>query len=59
MARDRNTFAKRQRETRKKQKAEEKRALRRKRKEPAAVAVDVCPGPPSPSGDCGVRATVA
>ena len=55
MARDRNTFAKRQRETRKKQKAEEKRALRRKRREPAAVAVDVCPGPPTLGADCGVR----
>ena len=33
--RDRNTFAKRQRETKKRQKAEEKRALRRKRKESA------------------------
>jgi len=55
MARDRNTFAKRQRETRKKQKAEEKRALRRKRKEPAADAVDACPGPPTLGADCGVR----
>jgi hypothetical protein len=33
MARDRNTFAKRQRETGKKQKAAEKRARRQKRKE--------------------------
>jgi hypothetical protein len=33
MARDRNTFAKRQRETGKKQKADEKRARRRKKKE--------------------------
>lgn len=56
MARDRNTFAKRQRETRKKQKAEEKRALRRKRREPAADAVDPCPGPASLGGECGVRA---
>lgn len=56
MARDRNTFAKRQRETTKKQKAEEKRALRRKRREPAAVAVDACPGPLSLGGECGVRA---
>ena len=55
MARDRNTFAKRQRETRKKQKAEEKRALRRKRREPAAVAVDPCPGLPTLGADCGVR----
>jgi hypothetical protein len=31
--RDRNTFAKRQREAKKRQKAEEKRVLRRKRKE--------------------------
>ena len=33
MARDRNTFAKRQRETGKRQKAEEKRARRRRKKE--------------------------
>jgi len=33
MARDRNTFAKRQRETGKKQKAVEKRARRQKKKE--------------------------
>ena len=33
MARDRNTFAKRQRETGKKQKAAEKRARRQKQKE--------------------------
>lgn len=38
--RDRNTFAKRQRETKKKQKAEEKRALRRKRKEAANGSED-------------------
>ena len=36
MARDKNTFVKRQRETGKKQKAEEKRARRQKRKEIAA-----------------------
>lgn len=57
MARDRITFAKRQRETRKKQKAEEKRALRRNRKEPADdVVVDPCPGLPRPGGERGVRA---
>ena len=33
MARDKNTYAKRQRETRKRQKAEDKRARRQKRKE--------------------------
>jgi hypothetical protein len=33
MARDRNTYAKRQRETTKRQKAEEKRARRRNRKD--------------------------
>jgi hypothetical protein len=37
MARDRNTFAKRQRETGKKQKAAEKRARRQKKKEQAQV----------------------
>ncbi len=36
MARDRNTYAKRQRESGKKQKAAEKRARRRKKKEYAA-----------------------
>jgi len=36
MAQDRNTFAKRQRETAKKRKAEDKRARRRTRKEHAA-----------------------
>jgi hypothetical protein len=35
MARDRNTFAKRQRETGKKQKAAEKRARRQRKKEQA------------------------
>ncbi len=35
MAQDRNTFAKRQRENIKKQKAADKRARRQKRKEPA------------------------
>jgi len=40
MARDRNTYAKRQRETNKKQKAEEKRARRRKRKDLAGGAED-------------------
>ena len=38
--RDRNTFAKRQRETKKRQKAEEKRALRRKKKESPADTED-------------------
>ena len=33
MARDKNTYAKRHRETKKRQKAEEKRARRQKRKE--------------------------
>jgi hypothetical protein len=40
MARDRNTFAKRQRETGKKQKAEQKRLRRRKRKELVANGGD-------------------
>ena len=40
MARDRNTFAKRQRETGKKQKAEQKRARRRKRKELVASGAE-------------------
>lgn len=46
MARDRNTFAKRQRETGKKQKANEKRARRLKRKENAKSTGD------SSAGDC-------
>jgi hypothetical protein len=56
MARDRNTYAKRQRETGKRQKAEEKRARRRKRKELATgpgdagraegPAIDAGPGDP-------------
>jgi hypothetical protein len=37
MARESNTYAKRQRETLKRQKAEEKRQRRRKRKEPEGV----------------------
>jgi hypothetical protein len=40
MARDKNTYAKRQRETLKRQKAEEKQARRRKRKEDRPVADD-------------------
>jgi hypothetical protein len=40
MARDRNTYAKRQRETGKRQKAEEKRARRLKRKEDAKTIPD-------------------
>jgi hypothetical protein len=40
MARDRNTMEKRQRETRKRQKAEDKRVRRRKRKEPAQGTED-------------------
>ncbi|MGA2621423.1 MAG: hypothetical protein ABSF26_27690 [Thermoguttaceae bacterium] len=40
MARDRNTYAKRQRESGKKQKAAEKRARRRKKKEYAANGPD-------------------
>ena len=38
MARDRNTFAKRQRETDQKRKAAEKKLRRQKRKEPGYVA---------------------
>lgn len=41
MAQDRNTYAKRQRETQKRQKAEEKRTRRQKRKEFAASGGDV------------------
>jgi len=37
MARDKNTFIKRQRETKKRQKAEDKRARRQKRKEEPVV----------------------
>jgi hypothetical protein len=37
MARDKNTFAKRQRENQKRQKAEEKRVRRQKRKEVAGA----------------------
>ena len=40
MAQDRNTYAKRQREISKKQKAEDKRARRRKKKEMTADAGD-------------------
>ncbi|MGA2030929.1 MAG: hypothetical protein ABSG68_01630 [Thermoguttaceae bacterium] len=43
MARDNNTFAKRQRETLKKQKAEAKRERRKKRKEEPAGGMDVFP----------------
>jgi hypothetical protein len=41
MARDRNTFAKRQRETLKKQKAQEKRVRRQKRKDDPVGTADV------------------
>ena len=41
MAKDRNTFAKRQREVEKKRKAEEKRERRRKKKEQADEPTDV------------------
>lgn len=44
MARERNTFEKRQRETRKRQKAEDKRARRRKKKESG-------PSVETPNGD--------
>lgn len=37
MARDRNTYAKRQRESKRRQKAEEKRVRRQKRKEEPAI----------------------
>jgi hypothetical protein len=45
MARDQNTYAKRQRETKKRQKAEDKRARRQKRKEEPSV------GPQPDSGE--------
>lgn len=41
MARDQNTFAKRQREMEKKRKAEEKRERRRKKKEQADAPAEV------------------
>jgi hypothetical protein len=41
MARDQNTFAKRQREMEKKRKAEEKRARRRRKKEQAAQSAEL------------------
>lgn len=44
MARDRNTFEKRNRETKKRQKAAEKRARRQRRK-------DAAQGPEAPSSD--------
>jgi hypothetical protein len=49
MARDRNTYAKRQRETGKKQKAEEKRARRLKRRENAKATEDYSGGDRAPS----------
>jgi len=49
MARDRNTYAKRQRETGKKQKAQEKRARRIKRKEEAKNIEDPNDGDRAPS----------
>jgi sRNA-binding protein len=54
MARDRNTYAKRQRETGKKQKAAEKRARRQKKKEYATSGPDApAETPPaiSPGGE--------
>jgi hypothetical protein len=49
MARDRNTYSKRQRETGKRQKAEEKRARRLQRKEGAKGIVDSSDGDRAPS----------
>ena len=49
MAQDRNTYAKRQRETQKRQKAEEKRARRRKKKEFAADRGGVGPEQQQPA----------
>jgi hypothetical protein len=46
MAQDRNTYAKRQRETQKRQKAQEKRVRRQKRKETARDGGDVSPEAP-------------
>jgi hypothetical protein len=43
MSRDRNTYAKRQRETKKKQKAEDKRARRVKRKEEPTLEPTLTP----------------
>ena len=47
MARDQNTFAKRQREMEKKRKAEEKRERRRKKKEQADEPAEVVPTEPA------------
>ena len=47
MARDQNTFAKRQREMEKKRKAEEKRERRRKKKEQADAPAEVVPTEPA------------
>lgn len=47
MAKDRNTFAKRQRETGRKQKAAEKRARRQKRKEFSSTTRNSSGGEPS------------
>jgi hypothetical protein len=49
MARDKNTYAKRQRETGKKQKAEEKRARRLQRKEGVKSIVSSSDGDRAPS----------
>ncbi|MCE5301557.1 MAG: hypothetical protein LLF97_00445 [Planctomycetaceae bacterium] len=49
MARDKNTYAKRQRETGKKHKAEEKRARRLKKKENAKTAEDFSGGDRTPN----------
>jgi hypothetical protein len=48
MAKDGNTYAKKARETLKRQKAQEKRERRQKRKEPAEAGIS-SPGNPPPS----------
>lgn len=53
MAQDRNTYAKRQRETAKRQKAEDKRARRQKRKDSTSVSANSEKQPaiePTPGG---------
>jgi len=50
MAKDKNTYAKRQRETLKRQKAEEKRERRRKRNEEPTPAIDSQVADPVESG---------
>jgi hypothetical protein len=51
MARDNNTYAKRQRETLKRQKAEEKRERRKKRKDEPGETGDPIQGDPSIQDD--------